>query len=70
VPRSRTDLLHYGVLAVVFLVALAVPFVFGTLSVLGSMTVFLLLLSWSISWRAGEREAQAGGVAAGKDRSS
>lgn len=69
-PRSRTDLLHYAVLAVVFLVALAVPFVFGTLSVLGSMTVFLLLLSWSISWRAGEREAQSAGMAGGRDRSS
>lgn len=52
-PRTRTDLTHYGVLAVVFVVALAVPYIFGTLSVLGSMTAFLLLLSWSISWRRG-----------------
>ncbi len=52
-PRRSTDLVHYGVLAALFVVALAVPFVFGTLSILGSMTVFLLLLSWSISWRQG-----------------
>ena len=52
-PRRSTDLVHYGVLAALFVVALAVPFVFGTLSILGSMTVFLLLLSWSISWRHG-----------------
>ena len=64
-PRRREDLIHYGVLAVLFLVALAVPFVFGTLSVLGSMTVFLLLLSWSISWRQG-----GGTSATGRDRSS
>ena len=45
--------MHYGALAVLFVIALAIPFVFGTLSILGSMTVFLLLLSWSISWRQG-----------------
>ena len=58
--------MHYGVLAVVFVVALAVPFALGTLSVLGSMTVFLLLLSWSISWRRSGRNDMSGKA----DRSS
>lgn len=66
-PRRTVDLLHYAALAAVFVVALAVPFVFGTLSILGSMTVFLLLLSWSISWRHGDRAASGEG---GADRSS
>ncbi len=56
--RSRNDLLHWGGLAVLFVLALAVPFVFGSLSILGSMTVFLLLLSWSISWRQGEKKEE------------
>lgn len=58
--------MHYVVLAGVFVLALAVPYVFGTLSVLGSMTVFLLLLSWSISWRRGASTDLSGRV----DRSS
>ena len=53
-PKRPADLVHYAVLAVVFLIALAVPFAFGTLSIIGSLTVFLLLLSWSISWRQGD----------------
>ena len=60
-------MIHWAVLLVAFLVALAVPFQFGTLWLLGSMTVFLLLLSWSISWRKGQRSGE-GFVAA--DRSS
>ena len=59
-PKRSADLVHYAVLAVVFLIALAVPFVFGTLSILGSMTVFLLLLSWSISWRQGDKVSSDG----------
>ena len=59
-PKRSADLVHYAVLAVVFLIALAVPFVFGTLSILGSMTVFLLLLSWSISWRPGDKVSSDG----------
>lgn len=66
-PKSRNDMIHWAVLLVAFLVALAVPFQFGTLWLLGSMTVFLLLLSWSISWRKGQRSGE-GFVAA--DRSS
>ncbi len=59
-PRRSTDLVHYAVLAVVFVIALVVPFMFGTLSILGSMTVFLLLLSWSISWRQGDNHVSDG----------
>ncbi len=59
-PKRPADLVHYAVLAVVFLIALAVPFAFGTLSIIGSMTVFLLLLSWSISWRQGDKEPSDG----------
>ena len=65
-PKRSTDLVHYAVLAVVFLIALVVPFVFGTLSIIGSMTVFLLLLSWSISWRQGDKVSSDGKT----DRSS
>ena len=65
-PRGREDLLHYAGLAALFVLALAVPFAFGTLSILGSMGVFLLLLSWSISWRR-----QGGDTLAGvRDRSA
>lgn len=66
-PERSRDLLHWVVLGLVFLVALAIPFQFGTLTILGSMTVFLLLLSWSISWRHGA--ASADGIDK-KDRSS
>lgn len=68
-PRSRTDLIHYAVLAVAFLIALALPFQLGTLWMLGGMALFMLLLSWSISWRKAQREAASGGVGI-VDRSS
>jgi len=60
VLKFSEDLKHYAVLAVVFVVAMAVPSVFGVLSILGSMMVFLLLLSWSISWRQGAKPSTDG----------
>ena len=68
-PRSRTDLIHYAVLAVAFVIALALPFQLGTLWMLGGMSLFLLLLSWSISWRKAQRDAASGGIGI-SDRSS